>query len=157
MQKLLNCPVTHSQRILQKLTIMIFPGDFTQSANAAFVTSNDRWITCDWTTDFGALHLNLNGLRSFQLERLAHATSGRESHEWRNAAAWVKRVENDAAEAQSLAQRALDAFQKLDFTVAIDLAERAVQLELAWHSEPIWGLLLHAVRSQSEFERGEML
>ena len=120
----------------------------SEAVRNAFEIAVDRWVTCDWPTEFGPLKLKLKNLRSFQLERLAQATSGQESQEWRKAATWVRRIEDDAAKAQDFATLARDAIYQQDQPGAIELAERAVQIELAWHAEPVWGNLLRAIQEE---------
>ncbi|MDA1232783.1 MAG: hypothetical protein O2856_18600 [Planctomycetota bacterium] len=127
---------------------MISPAMPMQTICNAFEMAVDRWVTCDWPTEFGLLKLNLQNLRSFQLARLAQATSGQESQEWRRASKWVRKIEDDATKAQDLATLARDAIFQQDQLGAIDFAERAVQIELAWHSEPVWGNLLRAIQEE---------
>ncbi len=124
---------------------IILPDMLTQPVIAAFEAAQNRWITCDWSTEFGEMRLNVQGLRSSQLLRLADATSGEETREWRKAADWVRRIEDDATTAQHLAHRALEAFQNQEHSQAISLAERAVQLESTWHETQVWRSLLDAV------------
>jgi hypothetical protein len=118
----------------------------SQSVQQAFESAVNRWVGCDWSTEFGILKLNLRNLRSSQLDCLAQATSGTESVEWRKAAAWARKVEDDARRTQDLARQARDAFLQQEFSNSLEIAERAVQLELTWHQEPIWGLLLQEIQ-----------
>lgn len=110
------------------------------NVNKAYNACVGRWQTCDWSTEFGPLKLNLNGLRSTQLERLGHATSGFESKEWRNAASWVREIEAAAARAEDLAAQALDALEQNDPNGSIRLIQQACELERRWHSKPVWQL-----------------
>lgn len=114
----------------------------------AFESLVNRWVCCDWATEFGILKLNLRNLRSSQLDRLAKATSGIESLEWRKAATWARKVEDDARRTQNLARQARDAFLQQDLSSSIKFAERAVQLEQAWHEEPLWRFLLQAIQKE---------
>lgn len=120
----------------------------TMDINDAYESARDQWLTCDWQTEFGPLKMNLNGLRSVHLERLAHATSGQESRAWRMAATWVREIEAAAAKAQELAMQARDRFFQQNLCEAIKLIEQACELERRWHSEPVWQLLEQAIRRE---------
>ncbi len=120
----------------------------TREISDAYESAKDQWQTCDWQTEFGPLKLNLNGLRSVHLERLAHATSGQESRAWRMAATWVREIEAAAAKSQQLAMEARDAFLQQNLCEAIKLIEQACELERRWHPEPVWQLLEQTIRSE---------
>lgn len=115
----------------------------------AFESAKDQWQTCDWHTEFGPLKLDLSGLRSFQLERLGHATSGQESRAWQMAATWVREVEMTAAQAQEFATMARDAFLQKNMDEAMRCINQACDLERRWHRQPIWELLRKAIHDET--------
>lgn len=115
----------------------------------SYEAAHDKWQMCDWPTQFGVLKLNLMGLRSFHADRLAAATGGQESREWRNAAAWLRKIETDAARAQQLATLAKEASLQNDHLRAIQLINESCQLEAAWHEKLIWDSLAKAVATES--------
>ncbi|MEZ6063629.1 MAG: hypothetical protein R3C19_25040 [Planctomycetaceae bacterium] len=117
------------------------------SPGEAFEAARDNWQTCDWATEFGPLKLRVQGLRSAQAERLALATSGRESSEWRKAAGWLQQIENTAAEACQLARRAVKAHDEGDIAVAAALIKQACELEAQWHAHLIWKTTRDAILS----------
>ncbi len=122
----------------------------TSSVIESYDSAYDKWLVCDWPTVFGALKLNLMGLSAVQADRLAIATSGQESSEWRKAASWLRRVEADAAKAQELATQARDASLRNEHLRAIDLIDQACQLEAAWHQSLVWHPLSLAVQAESQ-------
>ncbi len=124
---------------------MITPCMPTQTVTEAFEAAVGKWTTCDWATEFGCLNLNLKGLRSPQLERLAFATRGEESQEWRNAADWVRIVEDAAAKAQELATLAHEASLRNEHSHSRQLIQQACEIEAVWHRELIWQPLCQAI------------
>ncbi|HQX51294.1 MAG TPA: hypothetical protein PLY87_24975 [Planctomycetaceae bacterium] len=122
----------------------------TPSVTKSYESAYGKWQFCDWQTEFGILKLNLMGLRAVQADRLAIATGGQESCEWRKAAVWLRRVETDAAKAQELATQARDASLQNDHMLATDLINQACQLEAAWHQSLVWHPLSLAVHAESQ-------
>jgi hypothetical protein len=120
----------------------------TNSVYETYCACVGRWQTCDWTTEFGLLKLNLNGLRSTHLERLGHATSGVESLEWRKAASWVREIETAAGRAEELATRAIDALKTHEMSRSVELIQQACELERQWHSKPLWRQLELAILNE---------
>ena len=145
----LNSGELHLPVLCMPVVFAVIPAKMSsQSVQLAFESSVNRWVGCDWATEFGILKLNLRNLRSSQLDRLAKATSGTESLEWRKAATWARKVEDDARRTLELARQARDAFLQHDLSSSIEFAERADQLELAWHEEPLWRFLLQAIQKE---------
>jgi len=136
--------ITH--RTLNMICLAMNEPSVIQSYDAA----HDQWLICDWPTEFGTLKLNLMGLRSFQAERLAYATSGKESSEWQKAANWLRNVEADAREAQELATQARDASLRNDHLHAIDLIKQACQIEATWHQTLVWESLFKALQVEMQ-------
>jgi hypothetical protein len=129
-------------------TMMLARPNTLQSVAKAYDSTHRQWQTCDWTTEFGGLKLNLRGLRSAQALRLAKATCGSESNEWRMAAKWLRTIENGAATAESFALLAVDAASIGDHADAVKLIAQAVEAEAAWHEKPIWRALQIAIQRE---------
>ena len=74
-----------------------------------YLAGESMWCGCDWDTAFGSQGLNLNKLRAQQAEIIANATAGQEAACWREAVAWLKKVERDAMTAEREAALAVKA------------------------------------------------
>jgi hypothetical protein len=114
---------------------------------AFFVEAENRWVGCDWDTDFGPLKLDLNRLTAERATVLANATSGQESQAWNDAADWLAKVESDAAEAKLLATQAVAHCRKRMWQLALSTMEYACTIESAYHSELTWQPLRDLIAS----------
>ena len=119
-----------------------------ESVAAAYESVRQQWQTCDWVTEFGQRKLNLRGLWSTQALRIARATCGSESKEWRLAAEWLRTVEDAAAAAESLAMQAINASSAGKHADAVRFIAQAVEVEAAWHQQPIWSALQCALEQE---------
>lgn len=90
------------------------------------------WRGCDWPTSFGPRKLDLYRIRSRQATLASKATRGDESASWREAAAWLDKLERDAETAADWGTRALSAAEKQDFTTADQCLAEAERLEEAY-------------------------
>ncbi|SMP73856.1 hypothetical protein SAMN06265222_11727 [Neorhodopirellula lusitana] len=88
-----------------------------------------HWQGCDWPTRFGPRNLDLAGIRSRQAKLAAKATRGEEATGWAEAVAWLAEVENDAAQAAGLAERAFCEAELAKWVAASDLLQQAESLE----------------------------
>jgi len=95
----------------------------------ALAAASGKWTGCDWPTQFGRSHLDLRGLRSSQAILMAQATGGSEAADWRDAVTWLRRVEEDARQAESEAQTAARLARNGKFRDALQYADRACLLE----------------------------
>lgn len=107
-----------------------------------------HWRGCDWPTKFGTSELNLTGVTARQAALLARATSGQESADWQEAAHWLTAVEADAEAARHAAERAQFDAEAGRLQDALAHAERAVELERAYHASAGWQDLKDAVLAQ---------
>src|SRR5438309_1599773 len=105
----------------------------------------NTWTGCDWPVRFGKLGLNLDGLKSAHATLMAGATSGEEAAEWRRAAKWLSRIEQDARQAGSCARAAVDLASQQAWPEALESAERACQIEARYHVHLVWQTLRDAV------------
>lgn len=120
-----------------------------QTFSAIYEQLEGRWVGCDWTTDFGAAHLDLCGVTARQAAMLARATSGQESAEWQKATRWLTGVEADADAARRAAAIASQEAAAGRFSTALIHAQRACELERAYHSRAVWQPLWDAVKECS--------
>ena len=119
----------------------------------AFGQSVGHWFGCDWKTSFGPRQSNLEGINSVQAAMLADATSGAEGENWRRASRWLAQVEQDAREAELLAHQALEAFQVDRLQLALDLANRACQIENRYRPPIVWASFRDAIALKLKFSR----
>jgi prophage DNA circulation protein len=108
----------------------------------------DRWVGCDWPTDFGTRHLDLRGVTARQAALLARATSGQESDQWQDAARWLTKVEADAEAARQAARAASQEALAGQYGRALEHAQRACELEQAYHRRVVWQPLVDAIRDR---------
>jgi hypothetical protein len=120
----------------------------SQGVAEAHESVHQQWQTCDWATEFGGLKLNLHGLRSVQALRLANATCGSESNEWRMAAEWLRTIEDAAATAESLGLQARKASEAGNHADAVKFIAQAVEVEGEWHENPVWEVLQFAIEHE---------
>jgi hypothetical protein len=106
-------------------------------AERAFLQASGKWGGCDWPVQFGKLGLNLRGLESRHADLMARATSGEESTEWRRAAKWLARIEQDARQAEDYARAAVELTDK-QLDEAVRSAEQACYLEAKYHDHLVW-------------------
>ncbi|MCC9602174.1 hypothetical protein LOC67_16575 [Stieleria sp. JC731] len=94
-----------------------------------FPTGVEMWTGCDWETEFGPLKLNLQGVRSRQAMLAASATRGQEAEQWKNAAIWLKDLEEDARRATELWHQATQAELdgRLDQALKLRCAAEAIE------------------------------
>lgn len=102
------------------------------------------WLGCDWPTSFGKRNLELSGLRSRHALLAAKATRGDEAACWLEAAKWLETVENDAAEAASLADQALRSNEAAGSLEPIDCLLRAERLEAKYRDPVVYRKLREA-------------
>jgi hypothetical protein len=119
----------------------------------AYLEARTKWTGCDWPTAWGKLLLNLNGLRASQAFLLARATAGGEAAEWRAAAGWLSRIEQDALDAETAAERAITLARFGRLQEALAHAQRAYALEATYHNSPIWQPLREAIEAASRRAR----
>lgn len=98
----------------------------------------NRWVGCDWPTEFGAGGLNLCGITARQAALLARATSGQESADWDEAARWLTKVEADAEAARQAAALAWQEASAGQLEKAYSHARRACELERRYHRHAHW-------------------
>ncbi|WP_417739618.1 hypothetical protein [Rosistilla oblonga] len=119
-----------------------------QAANAidaAYEKGRNRWRGCDWTTSFGSMGLDLNGMKPHQTRWLAGATSGEEAKHWEQAAEWLARVARDAQQAEAAATEAAALWKAGERTLALEKIQAAVALEARYRNPFVWKPLLHAI------------
>jgi len=112
-----------------------------------YLAGQNRWVGCDWATDFGPRHLNLSGIRARQAGLLGCALAGAEAQAWFEAKYWLESVERDAADAALAASEALILVSHGDFLRAEESAGRACAIESKHPHRPVWADLLKAVQS----------
>jgi hypothetical protein len=103
------------------------------------------WAGCDWAVRFGKLGLNLNGLKSAQADLMAGATAGEESAEWRRAAKWLARLEQDAQRAETCGRTAVDLVSRQNLHQALESAEAACRIEAKYHVQLVWQALRDSI------------
>jgi hypothetical protein len=104
-----------------------------------------RWTGCDWMTDFGPAHLNLQGLAAFHAMLLARATAGSEQTSWKAAVGWLQEIEQQARLAEEAAQQAVAQANAGDLRTALAWAQRACAIEAKYHEPLIWRPLRDAI------------
>lgn len=120
--------------------------DITQ----AYEDAHDCWQGCDWTTSFGALGLNLDGMKPHQTRLLAGATSGQEALHWYQASAWLAQVACDAGQAQRNATDAVSLWQAGQRMLAFGKIEAAVAVEAKYRNPVTWQPLFAAIQAAIE-------
>jgi hypothetical protein len=110
-----------------------------------YLQAAGQWTGCDWPTDFGLGHLNLEGLKASQALLLARATAGKEAADWRAAYRWLTTIEQEARQAELEAGGAFALAPSGQLREALHHARKAYVLEVQYHSQPIWQPLLEAV------------
>jgi len=122
---------------------------------AAYTQAAGRWKGCDWSTRFGFLSINLEGITSAQAALAAEATAGKEASEWETLSAWLTQVERDAQEAETRAQQAVTCALAGNLGDALKQAQHACALESHYPRAPVWQSLLTAITAalMSEGER----
>jgi hypothetical protein len=129
------------------------PGSLAEVCRA-YEEAAGTWVGCDWTTNFGNSGLDLNGWAAGEAESMAvEATDPDEVEDWQAAAAWLAKVENNAAQAEKQAALAVAAANAGEWGEALDHARRAWLLEFAtgrplWKGLPLaWQPLWQAVKA----------
>ncbi|MCA9149254.1 MAG: hypothetical protein KDA92_08150 [Planctomycetales bacterium] len=110
-----------------------------------FREQSGNWGGCDWTTQFGAMCLNLKGLTARQAKMMANATTGSESTGWQEAADWLQRVEVDAQSAELAAKRAIELLPH-DTSAALTQIRKACELERRYRDPRVWLALLEGIQ-----------
>jgi hypothetical protein len=119
--------------------------DTVQQISLAFTQAAGAWTGCDWPTEFGSAHLNLNRLSSAQAILMARATAGKEEDAWWEASRWLTRVEQEALEAEREARQAVQASQASQWVMALTHARNACDIEARYHTNLIWQALRDAI------------
>lgn len=115
--------------------------DVVQQISLAFAQAAGAWTGCDWPTEFGDAHLDLNRLSSAQAILMARATAGKEEDAWWEASRWLARVEQEALEAEREAHQAVKASQASQWVTALTHARNACDIEARYHTSLIWQAL----------------
>ncbi len=111
----------------------------------ALAAASGKWTGCDWSTQFGRTRLDLRDLHSAQANLMAQATAGNEAADWRNAVTWLKRVEQDASQAESEAQTAARLARSGKLRDALQCADRACAIEARYRKPFTWRPLREAI------------
>ena len=109
--------------------------------------ASGKWTGCDWPTQFGQSHLDLEGLRPSQAILMARATAGSEAADWRDAVIWLRRVEQDAHQAESEAQTAVRLARNGKLRDALQCADRACAIEARYRRSLTWRPLRDAIEA----------
>jgi len=128
---------------------------FAREIAAALAASSGAWTGCDWPTQFGRNHLNLKGLRSSQALLMERATSGSEGADWRDAVAWLRRVEQDARQAESEARVAVRLAGCGRLLEALECAKRACAIEARYRKPPTWESLKDVIEAALSTGEGD--
>lgn len=126
----------------------------TSAIISAFLRGFGGWNGCNWPTQFGADHLNLQGLKSSQALLMARSTAGRERTEWMAATRWLEQVERDAREAEEEACLAADLAILGQLESAFSHVERACKLECQYGGSHVWQPLQKAIASERHSGNG---
>jgi hypothetical protein len=113
----------------------------------ALATGSGQWTGCDWPTQFGQSGLNLKGLRSSQALLMERATAGGEAADWHDAIIWLRRVEQDARQAESEAQTAARFARSGRLPEALQCARRACAIEARYGKSLTWQPLRDAIEA----------
>jgi hypothetical protein len=118
----------------------------------AYEEALGRWMGCDWPTKFGASGLDLNGWTAAKAAVVAdERVSAKQKEDWRAAAAFLTRIERQAAQAEAHATLALVAAQSGEWPDAVKHSRRAYALEFASgrplgrHGPLTWGPFYNAI------------
>jgi hypothetical protein len=121
---------------------------------SALAAASGKWTGCDWSTQFGRSRLDLRDLHSSQATLMAQATAGGEAADWRDAVTWLKRVEQDASQAESEAQSAARLARSGKLRDALQCADRACAIEARYRKPLTWRPLRDAMEvALSKVER----
>jgi len=123
---------------------------------AALAACSGAWTGCDWPTQFGRNRLNLKGLRSSQALLMERATSGSEAADWRNAVGWLRRVEQDARQAESEAMTAARLADCGRLLEALECAKQACAIEARYRDPPTWQSFKDAIEAALSTGDGDM-
>lgn len=126
----------------------------------AYRKAAGTWQGCDWPTQFGTAMLDLQGVSASEAEKRAEqAATPEERQAWREASAWLARIEALARRAEQAASLALAAANRGDWTDALEHARRAWACEFAsgrviwrgppWAWQEFYDLIYAAYREQS--------
>jgi hypothetical protein len=118
-----------------------------QEIATALAAGRGKWTGCDWPTQFGRNRLDLRGLRPSQALLMQRATAGSEAADWRDALLWLRRVEQDASQAESEAQTAADLATRGKLREALDHVKRACGIETRYRESSIWRPLRNAIEA----------
>jgi hypothetical protein len=113
----------------------------------ALAAASGKWTGCDWPTQFGQNRLNLKGLQPSQALLMERATAGSEAADWHDAVIWLRRVEQEAHEAESEAQTAARLARSGRFPEALEGARRACGIESRYHKSLVWQPLFDAIEA----------
>lgn len=110
---------------------LVFPQAFrmSESLRQTIDSAQTSWVGCCWETAFGSRKLNLCGLSSRQALLAARALRGEEAACWRDAAEWLRQVEDDAAHAKELAEQSWTQATANHFVKAYELLSESAILE----------------------------
>ena len=117
----------------------------TNQVSRCFSEAAGVWTGCDWQTEFGFAHFNLQNLNSSHAILMARATAGNEEDAWWEASRWLARVEQEALEAERHARLALHAAEAKQWVTALIHARQACDIESRYHEQLIWQPLCEAV------------
>jgi hypothetical protein len=111
----------------------------------AYTEAAGSWTGCDWPTEFGQAHLNLDKLTSAGAILMARATAGGEEDAWWEASRWLAHVEQEALEAEKEARVAVHASESFQWVIALTHARNACDIEARYHTHLIWKTLRDAI------------
>jgi len=135
---------------------LIITDSLLEEFAAAMAAASGKWTGCDWCTQFGPTRLDLRDLHSSQANLMAQATAGSEAADWRDAVTWLKRVEQDASQAESEAQTATRLARSGKLRDALQCADRACAIEARYRKPFTWRPLRDAIEAAlSKVDRSE--
>jgi len=128
-------------------------GPALEAIDRAYEEAAGTWTGCDWPTVFGRARLDLQGVSAAEAEsRSVESIWRRQSEPWEEAAAWLRRLEGQAALAEEQASLAVAAAHRGEWREALAHAHRAWALEVnsgrhLRHETPAWQPLFRAIEA----------
>jgi hypothetical protein len=122
-----------------------------------FAQASGAWTGCDWPTEFGKSHFNLQNLSSSQAILMARATAGKEEVAWWEASRWLARIEQQALEAERQARLTVQAAEAKQWVTALAHARQACDIESNYHEHLIWQPLREAVEKALKASSPDMI